>query len=247
MVHIYGAMAQRYSGVFDTRESYCYSEASTLYDLLSKSVFPFGYRFYTLKKDSGYQLIIQKDDEPLQNMDARIGIEYYNDIPDKVHRPPYYIKPYSVSEDFAFNQSITIEATGTGGIYEYQLDNGPYQDSPVFDNVESGFHTITVRDKNNCGLTITEAIVINYPKFFTPNGDGDNDTWNIKDLRKQSISNIMIFDRYGKFITDIKPSGNGWNGTYNGTQAISDDYWFIVTYKKDNESKEFKAHFTLKR
>ncbi len=157
------------------------------------------------------------------------------------------IVAYSVSEDFAFNQSITIEATGTGGIYEYQLDNGPYQDSPVFDNVESGFHTITVRDKNNCGLTITEAIVINYPKFFTPNGDGDNDTWNIKDLRKQSISNIMIIDRYGKFITDIKPSGNGWNGTYNGTQAISDDYWFIVTYKKDNESKEFKAHFTLKR
>jgi hypothetical protein len=101
MVHIYGAMAQRYSGVFDTRESYCYGEAEALYDLLSKSIFPFGYRFYTLEKESGYQLIIQKDDEPLQNMDARIGIEYYNDIPDKVHRPPYYIKPYSVSEDLS--------------------------------------------------------------------------------------------------------------------------------------------------
>ena len=52
----------------------------------------------------------------------------------------------------------------------------------------SGFHTITVRDKNGCGLTVSQIIVVNYPHFFTPNGDGANETWNIRDLRDQEVA-----------------------------------------------------------
>ncbi len=157
------------------------------------------------------------------------------------------IVAYSINEDFSGDQSVTIEATGTGGDYEYQLDNLPFQDSPVFNNVVSGMHTITVRDKNGCGTTNTDAIVINYPHYFTPNGDGINDTWNIVDLANQEVSNIYIFDRYGKVLKNIKPSGQGWDGSYNNQLMISDDYWFTITYIKNGESKEFKAHFALKR
>jgi gliding motility-associated-like protein len=153
---------------------------------------------------------------------------------------------YSVSEDFTFNQTVTVVATGTGD-YEYALDDGPFQDSPVFENVTSGLHTIIVRDKNGCGLTHIEALVINYPKYFTPNGDGIHETWNIIDLKEQLEAEIFIFDRYGKLIKQIFPSGKGWDGTYNGTQAISDDYWFTVTYVKDQQERQFKAHFALKR
>lgn len=153
---------------------------------------------------------------------------------------------YSVSEDFTENQTVSVVATGTGD-YEYSLDDGPFQDSPIFENVNSGLHTITVRDKNGCGITVIEALVINYPKYFTPNGDGIHETWNIKDLKEQLDAEIFIFDRYGKLIKQIFPSGIGWDGMYNGTQAISDDYWFTVTYVKDQEERQFKAHFTLKR
>lgn len=156
------------------------------------------------------------------------------------------IVAYTVNEDFGDTQSITVETQGTGD-YEYQLDNGEFQDSPVFNNVMSGFHTITVRDKNGCGLTVTNAIVINYPHFFTPNGDGINETWNIKDLKDQEVSFIYIYDRYGKLLSQIKPSSSGWNGTYNNSNMPADDYWFIVNYQKDGEAKEFKAHFALKR
>lgn len=156
------------------------------------------------------------------------------------------IVAYSVNEDFGDTQSITVETQGTGD-YEYQLDNGAFQDSPTFNNVMSGFHTITVRDKNGCGLTVTNAIVVNYPHYFTPNGDGANETWNIKTLSEQEVAYIYIYDRYGKLLTRIKPSSSGWDGTYNNTQMPADDYWFIVNYKKDGEEKEFKAHFALKR
>jgi gliding motility-associated-like protein len=157
------------------------------------------------------------------------------------------IVAYSVSEDFTQNQTVTVTATGTGGNYEYQMDNGVFQDSPIFENVESGIHTIVVRDKNGCGITVIEALVVNYPHYFTPNGDGTHDTWNIVDLKEQHDSVINIFDRYGKLMKQIYPSGQGWDGTYNGNQAISDDYWFTISYTKNNEQREFKAHFALKR
>jgi hypothetical protein len=102
MVHLYGAMAQRYSGVFDTKESYILDGNENLkkfYIHLSNSIYPFGYRFYTIEKKDGIQLVFQKDNESLQNMNARIGIEFYNDIPDAVHRPPYYTKT-SIVKDY---------------------------------------------------------------------------------------------------------------------------------------------------
>ena len=157
------------------------------------------------------------------------------------------IMTYAVTDDFADNQIITVQATGTGGDYEYQLDFGLYQDSPVFENVSSGTHTITVRDKNGCGLTKSQALVVNYPKFFTPNGDGHNDTWNIKDLKEQSKSVIYIYDRYGKILTQIKPNGAGWDGTFSGQVMPSTDYWFTITYEEDGNEKEFKSHFAMKR
>lgn len=154
---------------------------------------------------------------------------------------------YAVSENFDDNQTITVEAVGVGGDYEYQLDFGPFQDSPIFENVSSGTHTITVRDKNGCGNSTTEALVVNYPKFFTPNGDGYNDTWNIKDLKDQTNSVIYVYDRYGKMIIQMKPSSSGWDGTLGGQMLPSDDYWFTITYEEDNVEKEFKSHFAMKR
>ncbi|QBZ99131.1 T9SS type B sorting domain-containing protein [Flavobacterium sangjuense] len=158
------------------------------------------------------------------------------------------IVTYEVSQDFADNQSITVTATGQGNNFEYQLDNGPFQDSNVFEHVSSGIHTVTVRDKYGCGSTSIQALVVNYPKYFTPNGDGYNDSWNIQDLSGQSSASIVIYDRYGKILTQIKPSNSGWDGTYNGRLMPSDDYWFSVSYIDENQvSQEFRAHFAMKR
>ena len=86
-----------------------------------------------------------------------------------------------------------------------------------------------------------------YPKFFTPNGDGLNETWNIWDLANQPDDIINIYDRYGKFIKQINTGGQGWDGNYNGQPLPSTDYWFQVFYRSNTTQQEFKAHFTLKR
>ncbi|WP_026989915.1 T9SS type B sorting domain-containing protein, partial [Flavobacterium subsaxonicum] len=94
--------------------------------------------------------------------------------------------------------------------------------------------------------------IIDYPHFFTPNGDGYHDTWNIVGLKNYPEARIFIFDRYGKLLKQLSPEsdvndGEGWDGTYNGQPVPADDYWFTVTYPDGNVTKEFKAHFSLKR
>jgi gliding motility-associated-like protein len=48
-------------------------------------------------------------------------------------------------------------------------------------------------------------------------------------------------------IKQITPQGQGWDGTFNGNPLPSTDYWFTVEYLEATTTKEFKAHFTLKR
>ncbi len=155
---------------------------------------------------------------------------------------------WTVTDAFTKNQIVTITASDAGN-YLYQLDSGPFQNSPIFENVASGLHSITVVDVNNCSAPLSNdnVLVIGYPKFFTPNGDTYNDTWNIFDLEDQLNSRIYIFDRYGKLLKEISPKGAGWDGTYTGRSMPADDYWFTVDYTEQGIVKKFKSHFSLKR
>ena len=91
--------------------------------------------------------------------------------------PQSYIS-IPTSNYFANVQTITVNVAPAGGNYEYQIDNGGFQSSNVFTNVGSGTHTIEVR--NECGsLPPREVNIVDFPRFFTPNGDGYHDTWNI--------------------------------------------------------------------
>lgn len=154
---------------------------------------------------------------------------------------------FTTSEDFANQPYVTITAAGMGGNYVYQIDNGAFQSSPTFYNLSSGIHIITVKDLNGCGNATTSILILNYPHYFTPNGDGANETWNIPDLRSSKNVTITIYDRYGKLISRISPNGAGWDGLYNGSMLPSSDYWFTVKYEVDNEQREFRSHFSLKR
>ncbi len=155
---------------------------------------------------------------------------------------------WTVTEAFSDNQMVTVTASGPGD-YLYQLDDGPFQQSPVFEHVAAGYHSVTVKDVTGCSspITKTNILVIDYPRFFTPNNDGYNDAWNIFTLEDALGSKIRIFDRYGKLLKEISPNGTGWDGTYNGHPLPATDYWFVVDYGENGIVKQFKSHFSLKR
>ena len=149
--------------------------------------------------------------------------------------------------DVSANNIVTVIATGEGD-YEYALDDvlGPYQDDNTFYNVTPGFHTVYVRDKNNCGIADQIISVIGFPNFFTPNDDGYNDSWHVYGINtpSQAGSKIYIFDRYGKLLKELSYNSLGWDGTYNGNPMPTSDYWFYIEL---NDNRIFRGHFTLKR
>ena len=149
--------------------------------------------------------------------------------------------------DVSDNNTVTVFVTGEGD-YHYAIDNefGPYQDDNTFEGVRPGFHTIYVRDKNECGIVDQVISVVGFPKFFTPNDDGFNDTWQVYGVSSQFQPNslIYIFDRFGKLLKQLDPKGPGWDGTFNGDPLPTSDYWFAVTLE---DGRVFKSHFTLKK
>lgn len=169
-------------------------------------------------------------------------------------KPTITLDDISIVDD-SNNNSITIhdENHKLGlGDYEYSLDDPffGYQDTPYFDYIQPGIHTLYIQDKNGCGATAIEISIIAYPKFFTPNNDSYNDTWNIVGIDKQiyPFYSVNIFDRFGKIVAQFNSDQNGWNGMYKGQLLPSSDYWFtseLVNYKGETRIK--KGHFSLIR
>ncbi|ESU29038.1 hypothetical protein FLJC2902T_10730 [Flavobacterium limnosediminis JC2902] len=144
----------------------------------------------------------------------------------------------------------TIQATAQGGYgtYEYSIDGSYWQSSNTFSGLTNGEYVISVRDTASCGVTVSNTVyTVTYPNFFTPNGDGFNDTWKIDNLQPSYEAVIYIFDRYGKLIKEISPNGSGWDGTFNGNQLPATDYWFKIEYTINNARNQFRSHFSLKR
>lgn len=149
-----------------------------------------------------------------------------------------------IQTGFGIGGQLIISAEGSGE-YEFALNNSGFQDSNVFDIFQID-NTITVNDKNGCGSVSLNFVAINIPDFFTPNGDGFNDYWQIEGVRQNenNISTIYIFDRYGKLIYENIPQQIGWDGTYKGKPMPQQDYWYKIIL---NSGRSVSGHFTLKR
>jgi gliding motility-associated-like protein len=157
-----------------------------------------------------------------------------------IERPKPIIKTIIVNEN-----SISIELENPENYYEYSIDERYYQDSNEFSYIPSGQHTAFVREKNICNLVQQDFTIFTITKYFTPNNDGYNDLWEIKEIKDFPNSSVLIFDRYGKYITTLNAINKSWNGTYNGSSLPADDYWYILNL--GDGKPEIKGHFSLKR
>ena len=131
------------------------------------------------------------------------------------------------------------------GTFEYSMDGINYQDSNLFQVIEGGLYTCYVRDIIGCGMDHSNIAVLSYPEYFTPNGDGFNDTWAVKGISDYPAARTAIYDRFGKLITVLQHSNFSWDGTYNGKPLPATDYWFVV--KLNDALAEIKGHFAIKR
>lgn len=151
---------------------------------------------------------------------------------------------YEIGGHFG-DQTLIVLASGSGN-YLFSLENGPFQQSPLFGHLKPGRYLLTVKDVNGCGSTRITVYVVGFPNFFTPNNDGINDYWQLKgvDQDKLQLERVRIFDRFGKYLHSLNLRTSGWDGTYNGKPLPSSDYWFEAAFK---DGTIHRGHFTLKR
>ena len=153
------------------------------------------------------------------------------------------------------NNRISINNSNNNlgiGDYEFALDriDGSYQNEAVFSGVAAGMHTVYIRDKNLCGIAQIDVFILGFPKFFTPNNDGKNDTWRVMGLGSEftNASVVNIFDRYGKLIKKINAKNGVWDGTFNSEPLADSDYWFLAELvEATGNRRTYKGHFSLIR
>lgn len=146
-------------------------------------------------------------------------------------------------KDFGTTSEIVVNAVGEVG-YRFSLDNGPYQESPIFNAVSPGKHKIIVTDDNGCNALEKEVIILGYQKFFTPNADGNNESWQVLAAGFFPGSKVQIFNRYGRFIAEFTGTSLGWDGTSQGSPLPSGNYWFKFILPNEKPKTGF---FILKR
>lgn len=173
------------------------------------------------------------------------------------------IKALTVTEVTNLNLN-TIEVKSIGGVAPYTYS---------FNGVEQGSSSVYVLKYNDPGYTdettkqiikqipvqVVDALGCTYsititkvyydiivPNFFTPDGDGLNDTWSALNIATYENSKTHIYDRNGRKITTLKPVET-WDGTYKGKPVPSGDYWYVIELYDADDLRKFYGNFTLYR
>ena len=131
---------------------------------------------------------------------------------------------------------VTTDTTATVTVNGEPVANGTAS-IPV--NLAVGANTIiiTVTAQNGSSvktyiITVTRGpYVVSVPNAFTPNGDGINDTWVIKNINIFPDCTVKVFNRGGQLVFSSTGYGTAWDGTLNGAALPSGTYYYIIDLK----------------
>ncbi|NRB60967.1 MAG: T9SS type B sorting domain-containing protein [Winogradskyella sp.] len=188
--------------------------------------------------------------------DLPVGLDYYINVRHTngcIQTTPLFdiedLEPVTLSLTQGETNQFIANASGGTGNYEFWMDGQSYGTNNEFLISETGIYNVTVTDANGCSAQAQiemEFFDICIPNWFTPNGDGEYDTWAPGCIENYPNLTFDIFDRYGRKIATYRV-GEVWDGKYNGNELPTGDYWFVVKTNDPNINKEFVGHFTLYR
>jgi gliding motility-associated-like protein len=159
------------------------------------------------------------------------------------------VDPLTLSlNDGEMNEIIAV-AVGGSGNYQFTFD-GEFNDSnPSYNYYKTQPYMVMVQDSNGCKTSVTKEfnyVDICVPNYFTPNGDGINDTWSPGCTVNYKNLSFTVFDRFGREL-QIGKFGSSWDGKYKGSELPTGDYWYILKLNNPKDDREFVGHFTLYR
>lgn len=135
---------------------------------------------------------------------------------------------------------VTIKATATGSNLTYQwtpstaLDHADVLNPVARPTSDINYRLIVT---NSSGCTAASEIVVHVlktpviPNTFTPNGDGVNDTWEIKYLSTYQNNTVQVYNRYGERLYSSIGYSVPWDGNYRGASLPPGTYYYIIDPK----------------
>ena len=133
----------------------------------------------------------------------------------------------------------TIQLSGEGAEWELLL-------SPALEEFGTSEMSVAVSDGE--GETVESflftvdfrELALDIPTLITPNGDGANDTWNIRFLSLYENSTVRVFDRSGRLVFETKNYLNGpeWNGTEGGSDLPEGPYFYEIILNSGKISRK---------
>ncbi|MBI1182990.1 T9SS type B sorting domain-containing protein [bacterium] len=106
--------------------------------------------------------------------------------------------------------------------------------------------TVTVSSPDHCDAKAAieiKVVSLEIPTAFTPNNDGTNDTWVIKNLELLYNSKVSIYNRWGGLIFSTENNSEQWDGSYNGSPVPPASYYFVI--EADGISTGITGHVTI--
>lgn len=132
----------------------------------------------------------------------------------------------NVNDFSSKNNSIEVSVYSNRA-YEYSIDGINYQSENILSNVPGGEQTVYVRGIDGCEFYSEKVFIKSYASFFTPNNDGQNDFWRLKDFPNVAYT-VFIYNRFGNLIKEMNSNTGFWDGNFDGKPAKSANYWFKV-------------------
>ena len=127
--------------------------------------------------------------------------------------------------------SVNVSVTGSSP-FSYQWSNGSNTQNLL--NVSAGNYGVTVTDANDCSsdanfnLQDGEGDCLIVPTGFSPNGDNENDKWNIIGIEQFTNNQVQVFNRWGQTVFESNGTAVNWDGSYQDKQLPVADYYFVV-------------------
>lgn len=84
----------------------------------------------------------------------------------------------------------------------------------------------------------TQISTITVHNAFTPNNDGINDTWGLRELEDIQGVEIQVFDKYGNLLFSAKTPEDQWDGTFQGKSVPADTYFWVINSQISGETRK---------
>ena len=143
---------------------------------------------------------------------------------------------------YPYNVRIELDSASSFSLPYYQTDfeeaglNSNEQIEMSYDEIPAGRYIVQVQDSLGCVLDLTARVPLDVdlyiPNVFTPNGDGSNEVFFIRNLPQEGSPNeLVITNRWGKEVFISENYQNDWDGS-----GAADGIYFYRLQVSDDQS-----------